>query len=70
MPSPVAMQGAIRHLCRTEFRRLYQLLGDSELLARFSIERDEAAFEEIVHRHGPMVRAGLPAYARTDRRCR
>lgn len=57
MPGPVAMQGVIRHICRTEFRRLYQLLGDSELLARFLSERDEAAFEEIVSRHGPMVRA-------------
>jgi RNA polymerase sigma factor (sigma-70 family) len=51
------MQGAIRHICRTEFRRLYQLLGDNELLARFLSDRDEAAFEEIVSRHGPMVRA-------------
>jgi RNA polymerase sigma factor (sigma-70 family) len=51
------MQGVIRHICRTEFRRLYQLLGDNELLARFLSDRDEAAFEEIVSRHGPMVRA-------------
>jgi RNA polymerase sigma factor (sigma-70 family) len=57
MPGPIAMQGVIRHICRTEFRRLYQLLGDSELLARFLSDRDEAAFEEIVSRHGPMVRA-------------
>jgi hypothetical protein len=51
------MQGAIRHFQRTEIRRLYTLLGDDELLARFLAERDESAFEELVCRHGPMVRA-------------
>lgn len=57
MPGPIAMQGVIRQICRAEFRRLYGLLDDSELLARFLADRDEAAFEEIVLRHGPMVRA-------------
>jgi RNA polymerase sigma factor (sigma-70 family) len=31
--------------------------GDEELLARFARQHDEAAFEEILHRHGPMVLA-------------
>jgi RNA polymerase sigma factor (sigma-70 family) len=57
MAIQVAMEGVFRHICRTEARRLYDLLGDSELLARFLAERDEAAFEHIVLRHGPMVRA-------------
>ena len=57
MPGTVQMQGAIRHFQRTEIRRLYSLLGDDELLARFLTERDESAFEELVCRHGPMVRA-------------
>src|SRR5262249_45680454 len=30
---------------------------DEELLARFVRQRDEAAFREILHRHGPMVLA-------------
>src|SRR6476620_10682670 len=57
MPDPAVMHGVVRHLRRTERRRLYRLLGDRELLARFLADRDEAAFEEVVTRHGPMVRA-------------
>src|SRR5262245_14908145 len=30
-------------------------LTDGELLGRFVAARDEAAFEALVHRHGPMV---------------
>jgi RNA polymerase sigma factor (sigma-70 family) len=30
-------------------------LTDGELLGRFVVARDEAAFEALVHRHGPMV---------------
>lgn len=30
-------------------------LPDSELLERFIVRRDEAAFETLVHRHGPLV---------------
>src|SRR5438874_8562120 len=30
-------------------------LSDAELLLRFVRQRDEAAFEELVRRHGPMV---------------
>lgn len=57
MPGTVTMQGAIRHFQQTQIRRLYSLLGDDELLSRFLAERDESAFEELVCRHGPMVRA-------------
>jgi RNA polymerase sigma factor (sigma-70 family) len=47
----------------TTWRRIRSLLGaasvaettDAQLLARFVAERDEAAFAEIVRRHGPMV---------------
>jgi RNA polymerase sigma factor (sigma-70 family) len=38
-------------LCRSALR------GDTELLAAFADRRDEAAFAELVRRHGPMVRA-------------
>jgi RNA polymerase sigma factor (sigma-70 family) len=57
MSDPAVMHGVLRHLRRTERRRLYHLLGDRELLGRFLVDHDEAAFEEIVTRHGPMVRA-------------
>src|SRR5262245_30726134 len=30
-------------------------VGDADLLRRFAVERDEAAFAVLVHRHGPMV---------------
>ncbi|HEX3151394.1 MAG TPA: sigma-70 family RNA polymerase sigma factor [Gemmataceae bacterium] len=57
MSDPAVMHGVLRHLRRTERRRLYHLLGDRELLGRFLADRDEVAFEEVVTRHGPMVRA-------------
>ncbi len=46
----------------TEFRALFgggtlSGLGEGELLDRFIAGRDEAAFEELVARHGPMVLA-------------
>src|SRR5437868_6192955 len=44
-------------------RHLHRLLGttpldeptDGQLLDRFAAHRDEAAFEELLRRHGPMV---------------
>ena len=57
MSDAALMKGVVHHLRRTERRRLYDVLADRELLARFLRERDEAAFEELVGRHGPMVRA-------------
>src|SRR5947209_16451782 len=39
-------------------------LGDGELLESFITRRDEAAFEALVRRHGPMVLGvGLPLAA-------
>lgn len=44
-------------MMQTEERRVTELLTDAALVSRFVDERDEAAFAELVHRHGPMVRA-------------
>src|SRR5262245_13476815 len=49
----------------TVLRHIHRLVGvpgagptpDSELLGRFVQGRDEAAFAELVRRHGPMVRS-------------
>src|SRR5262245_44798425 len=32
-----------------------ELQGDSQLLERFTVHRDAAAFEALLQRHGPMV---------------
>ena len=57
MTNAAVMERALRHLRRTEQQRNYDRLGDGPLLDRFLAERDEAAFETILGRHGPMVRA-------------
>ncbi|MBN9524058.1 RNA polymerase sigma factor [bacterium] len=41
--------GILRHLTRTD------PTSDRELLARFAAARDDAAFAELVRRHGPLV---------------
>src|SRR5215471_7213856 len=45
----------LRHLRRVVVQRTDGGLSDSQLLERFARERDEAAFEVLVWRHGPMV---------------
>src|SRR6516165_6454117 len=44
-----------RHLCRAVLLRDGGGLSDGQLLERFLTQRDEAAFEALVRRHGPMV---------------
>ena len=46
---------ALRHLRRVVVRHSAGGLSDAELLQRFAAGRDEAAFEVLVWRHGPMV---------------
>jgi RNA polymerase sigma factor (sigma-70 family) len=43
----------LRFLCRAA--HALDTLGDGELLERFVARRDEAAFEALMRRHGPMV---------------
>jgi RNA polymerase sigma factor (sigma-70 family) len=49
------LQGVIHHLRRATLLRDGAGLGDAELLELFVSRRDEAAFEALVRRHGPMV---------------
>ena len=45
----------LRHLRRVVVQRPDGGLSDAQLLERFARDRDEAAFEVLVWRHGPMV---------------
>jgi RNA polymerase sigma factor (sigma-70 family) len=45
----------LRHLRRLSTRRTALPPPDAELLGRFTADRDEAAFAELMRRHGPMV---------------
>jgi RNA polymerase sigma factor (sigma-70 family) len=47
--------GVLHHLRRTALRQETASLSDGQLLERFLSCRDEAAFEALVRRHGPMV---------------
>jgi RNA polymerase sigma factor (sigma-70 family) len=51
--SPI--QAVVRHLRRIATPKAGAPSTDAELLARFVAQRDEAAFAEIVQRHGPLV---------------
>jgi hypothetical protein len=48
------MSGVLRRLRRAAFIRDGGGLTDGQLLERFLTRREEAAFEELVRRHGPM----------------
>jgi RNA polymerase sigma factor (sigma-70 family) len=49
------MTGVLRHLHRAVMRRDGAGLTDGQLLDDFLTHREEAAFEALVRRHGPMV---------------
>ncbi len=49
------MDTVIRHLCRAVLRQDGAGWTDGQLLASFIDQKDEAAFEALVRRHGPMV---------------
>jgi RNA polymerase sigma factor (sigma-70 family) len=53
--STVPLQAAVRHLHQLVRADGADGLSDAELLQRFVAGRDEAAFELLVWRHGPMV---------------
>ena len=52
-----ALGGTLRHLRDLFHDGTAVGLGDGQLLARYAAARDEAAFEALVARHGPMVLA-------------
>jgi RNA polymerase sigma factor (sigma-70 family) len=45
----------VRALGRAERLRSALILTDAQLLERFAVQRDEAAFEALLHRHGTLV---------------
>src|SRR5205823_1967755 len=47
--------GLILHLVRNVLENAAEGLPDRELLRRFAQQGDQAAFAELVRRHGPMV---------------
>src|SRR6516164_144838 len=55
MPVQPRLVSILRHLRRVVVQRTDGGLSDAQLLERFARERDEAAFEVLVWRHGPMV---------------
>src|SRR5947199_4589786 len=50
-----AVNRVIRHLRRAAFRQDGMGLTDGELLERYLTQREEAAIEALIYRHGPMV---------------
>src|SRR5215471_19003345 len=49
------LNSVVRHLRRAALRLNGGALTDEQLLDSFVSHRDEAAFEALVRRHGPMV---------------
>jgi RNA polymerase sigma factor (sigma-70 family) len=49
------LQPVVRRIRRMVGEQDLTQLGDGQLLARFAADRDEAAFAELVQRHGPLV---------------
>src|SRR5207245_6177275 len=49
------LSSVLRHLRRLMVRQCDGGLSDAQLLERFARQRDEAAFEVLVWRHGAMV---------------
>jgi RNA polymerase sigma factor (sigma-70 family) len=45
----------VRDIGRAERLRSVLVLTDAQLLERFALHRDEAAFEALLYRHGPLV---------------
>src|SRR2546421_12670117 len=49
------LSSVVRYLRKVTARQLASSSTDATLLERFVSQRDEAAFEALVNRHGPMV---------------
>ena len=49
------LHAVLRRACALAARRPQREAGDAELLGRFVARSDEAAFEALLRRHGPMV---------------
>src|SRR5262245_59707050 len=53
--APTTLGGFLRRLKQAMVAESLVLLSDRELVERFLATHDEAAFQAILHRHGPMV---------------
>ena len=49
------LEALVRHVRRIAGASEPDPIGDADLVARFTVRRDQAAFAEIVQRHGPLV---------------
>ena len=61
-----ALGGSLRYLRDLFHDGTAVGLGDGQLLARYTQSRDEAAFEALVARHGPMVLATCQAVLKNE----
>src|SRR5262252_148538 len=50
-----AANRVVQYLHRTALRQDGAGLTDGELMEQYIARRDEAAFDALIHRHGPMV---------------
>ena len=62
----IALGTAFRHLRDLFGAGTAAGLGDGQLLARYADSKDEAAFEALVARHGPMVLATCRAVLKSE----
>src|SRR5260370_27129980 len=49
------LSSVLQHLRTLAHARIYEDTSDRELLERFLVQREEAAFVALLKRHGPMV---------------
>src|SRR6059058_3605920 len=68
-----SLNGVLQHLRKVAAVHTNRELSDRELLERFTLAREEAAFTVLIERHGPMVlgvcRRALPNFHDAEDAC-